>query len=223
MKSMAVFMAPPVPRCWRGGEVIRIVDPLGLQVAWVSPALAGGIVGYFARASMNDAWTEVLSCSAAAGREAGTALLLRDGDSGQMLPAQGNEAEWTFTSRDPTQTTVSGRINDHELSVSLQCADGELHIDITPGPGQQVLPELGFRVDLGAAAGRLVATDHGSELAFADGALDHLTLVHADGLACRVAAVAHGDHQVDLVPVHPPVAAAGASVSITLVPVPSGA
>lgn len=223
MKSMAVFDAPPVPGCWRGGEVIRIVDPLGLQVAWVSPALAGGIVGYYARESMNDAWTEVLTCSSAAGRDAGSALLLRDAGSGQMMPAQGTDAEWTFASRDPTQTTVSGRINDHELSVSLQCADGELHIEITADKAPSPLSDTGLRVHLGAAVGALIAeTSGGGELAFRGGVLEHLTMLHSTGLACQVQLDSAGDHQVDLVPIRRlPAGAAGSPVSITLVPLAS--
>jgi hypothetical protein len=220
---MAVFDAPPVPACGPGGEVIRIVDPLGLQVAWVAPALAGGIVGYYVREVMGDGWTEVLTCSAGAGREAGTALLLRDGQSGQMMPVPATRPSWTFASRDPTQVTVSGRVDDHAVSVSLQCADGELHIEVEPGAGQHRLPDLGLRLVLGSAVGELGAetTDSG-ELDFHGGVLSHLTLLHSPGLAYQVHPGPGGDHQIDLLP-DPTSSAANppSPVSITLIPRPS--
>lgn len=223
MKSMAVFDAPPVPGCWPGGEVIRIVDPLGLQVAWVSPGLAGGIVGYYVREGMGDGWTEVLACSVNAGRDAGSALLLRDERSGQMMPVPAASSTWTFTSRDPTQTTVSGGIADHEVSVSLQCADGELHIEVAPGTGQHRLPDLGLRLYPGLAVGNLdPATSHGGEIGFRGGSLSHLTLVHSPGLECRVQAAPGGDHQIDLAPKRKSAAGApGSPMSITLIPRPS--
>jgi len=220
VKSMAVFDAPPIPGCWQGGEVIRIVDPLGLQVAWVSPALAGGIVGYYVREVTSDEWTEVLACSTRAGRKAGSALLLRDDQSGRMKPVQGAEGTWTFASRDPTQAIVSGRIQDHELTVSLQCADGELHIGIASAEGPEHLPETGLRLYVGAGVGHLEArTSHDGELDFHGGVLQHMSLVHPPALQCRVQEGAGGDCQVDLLPApFSPAAAPDYPLAITLVP-----
>lgn len=224
MKSMAVFDAPPIPGCWPGGEVIRIVDPLGLQVAWVSPALAGGLVGYYVRASANDAWTEVLACSAVRGLASGSELLMHDEVSGQMIPAQGTDATWTFASRDPTETTVSGQINDHALEISLWCADGELHIELAPGKRERSIPETGLRLHLGAAAGEVVpdALADG-EVSFRGGTLASLAFQHSPDLVCRVRPSGRaGDHQIDFVPASERVSRSVVSpVSIRLFPTPS--
>lgn len=224
MKSMAVFDAPPVPGCWPGGEVIRIVDPLGLQVAWVSPALAGGLVGYYVRASGSEAWTEVLACSAASGRESGSELLMRDQVSGQMIPAQGTDATWTFASRDPTETTVSGQINDHALRISLWCADGELHIDLAPGKQEPSIPETGLRLHLASAVGEPVSASLADgEISFRGGTLASLAFEHSPELVCRVRPSGRtGEHQVDFVPASERLPTSVSSpVSIRLFPTPS--
>jgi hypothetical protein len=216
---MAVFQAPPVPGCWRGGEVIRIVDPLGLQVAWVAPALAGGIVGYYARSSATDAWTEVLSCSAAAGREAGSEVLLGDPGSRDLAPAHGLDAGWWFASRDPTETTATGRIDGCDVSVSLWCADGELHIDIDPGAWPRRLSQAGLRLYPGAAVEVKAVAATSGEVTFRGGALDRLAILHPPGMACRVyPADQASDGRIEVVPTGP-LPEAG-MVSIALIPVP---
>ena len=223
MKSMAVFEAPPVPECWRGGELIRIVDPLGMQVAWVSPALAGGIVGYYVRETASDDWTEVLACSGVTRREAGSCLLLRDATSGELVPVGGTSAAWAFTSRDPTQALMSGRIEDHELSVSLQCADRELQIELVPRNERQDVADVGLRLYLGSQTGSLVTeTSHDGELVFRGGVLRSLGIARSPDLNCRVAALPEGELQVDLVPASGlPGKRAASSTFITLAPSPS--
>lgn len=227
MKSMAVFEAPPVPGCWPGGDVIRIVDPLGLQVAWVSPALAGGIVGYYARASANDGWTEVLACAAPVhdhdGWRSGSELLLHDEHSRAMVPAWGSETTWSFESRDPTRTTVRGSIGDHALMVSLSCIDGELHIAIEPGNDHTSIT-AGLRLHLGPAAGTLDRDDTSNqELVFRNGALERLAYTHSAGMTCQARTQPErGKSQVDFVPgARNQAPRQGAPVVVTLCPIPS--
>jgi hypothetical protein len=229
VKSMAVFEAPPVPGCWEGGELIRIVDPLGLQVAWVSPAVAGGIVGYYARTSSSDGWTEVLACAAPEGGHpgwrSGSELLLHDEHSQTMVPASGSEATWSFESRDPTQTTVHGTIGGHALKVSLSCIDGELHIAIEPEDGAMPVPSAGLRLHIGQAAGTLDRDDIANQhLVFRNGDLSSLAYSHSAGIACQVGTSAgRGECQVDFVPpaggqaLHP-----AAPFHLTLCPLPAG-
>ena len=221
---MAVFQAPPVPACWQGGELIRIVDPLGLQVAWVSPALAGGLVGYYARASSSDGWTEVLACAAPRGGgpgwRSGSELVLRDEQSQSMVPAWGNEATWSFESRDPTRTTVRGTIGEHVWNVSLSCIDGALHIAIEPGNDIPHRPSAGLRLHVGPAAGTLDQDDaRNRELRFRDGVLSSLSYTHSPGIACRASTPGNGECRVDFVS---PSGAPVAPVVVTLCPVPAG-
>jgi hypothetical protein len=229
VKSMAVFEAPPVPGCWEGRELIRIVDPLGLQVAWVSPALAGGIVGYYARASSNDGWTEVLACAAPGdshpGWQSGSELLLRDEHSQTMVPAWGSDATWSFESRDPTQTTVHGTIGDHALKVSLSCIDGELQIVIEPGDASTQLTSAGLRLHVGHDAGTLDRDDaRNQQLVFRNGALSSLAYTHSPGIACQAGTSAGGGEcQVDFVPRAGSQAPGPATpIIVTLCPVPAG-
>jgi hypothetical protein len=222
VKGMAVFDAPPLPGCWPGGELIRIVDPLGVQVAWVAPALAGGIVGYYVREAIGDDWTEVLACSVKAGRAAGSALLLRDEDTGHLLPVLDADPAWTFASRDPTQVTVTGRIANHDLSLTVRCADGALQIEVEAGEGHH-LPAIGLRLVVGSTAGQVVTeTSRGGELEVHGGALRHLTLVYPPRLECHVRTSGGGDNQVDLVPTRNVLdGGSAATVSIALIPQPA--
>lgn len=226
---MAVFEAPPVPGCWEGGELIRIVDPLGLQVAWVSPALAGGIVGYYARASARDGWTEVLACAGPGeghpGWRSGSELLLRDEHSRAMVPVWGSDATWSFESRDPTQTTVRGTIGDQAVKVSLSCIDGELQIAIEPGDARSRIAAAGLRLHVGQAAGTLDHQDaRNQRLEFRDGGLSSLAYTHSPGIACQAGTPAGGGEcQVDFVPQAGSQASSPASpVVVTLYPVPAG-
>jgi hypothetical protein len=220
---MAVFQAPPVPGCWRGGELIRIVDPLGLQVAWVSPALAGGIVGYYVRSSSSDGWTEVLACAAPGdgcpGWRSGSELLLRDERSQSMVPAWGSDATWSFESRDPTQTTVRGTIGDHVWTISLGCIDGELQIAIEPGNDDTAhCPPAGLRLHVGPAAGTLDRDDvRNGELRFRNGVLSSLAYTHSPGMACRASTPGSGECQVDFLS---PRGGPAAPIAVTLRPVP---
>ncbi len=225
---MAVFEAPPVPGCWEGGELIRIVDPLGLQVAWVSPALAGGIVGYYARASASDAWTEVLACAGPreghAGWRSGSELLLRDEHSRAMVPAWGSDATWSFESRDPTQTTVRGTIGDHALKVALSCIDGELQIAIEPEDAGTRVPAAGLRLHVGQAAGSLDRDDaRNQRLEFRNGSVSSLSYAHSPGIDCQAGVPAEGGEcQVDFVPRAGSRASSPATpVVVTLYPVPA--
>jgi len=125
-RSLAVYEAPPVPEGWHGHDVVRIIDPLGVQAAWVASRLAGGVIAWFVRNTPGDAWYQVLGGT---GDLLGGELLTPDPASQRFVVASDDAAGWGFIERDPTAVTVRGHVGERRMTVSLRCDDG-LHIDV---------------------------------------------------------------------------------------------
>jgi hypothetical protein len=149
VKSLAVFDTPALPDGWEGRDVVRIVDPLGLGVAWFDAGLAGLCVGFFARAGREEAWIPVLE-SVPPGwldQPGGPGCeILWISSRQEPEPARLAGSSWSFVTRDPTAVTVSGTIGGVSAGISARFDDGALVLTADSSPGAH--GQFGFRVHL---------------------------------------------------------------------------
>lgn len=121
-RSLAVYQTPPVPEGWHGRDLVRIVDPAGLAVAWVSPRHAGAIVGFSSRLATEDPWTTVIQAADDPATAPSISFDTADGSS----PAWVAIADWQLLRRDPTSLTVG---DVHALvTVDCACESGQIRI-----------------------------------------------------------------------------------------------
>jgi len=152
MAGMAVYRTPPGPGGRSGTDVVRVVDPLGLAIAWVVPALGGACVGFSVREDAGQTWRPMLEGDGEGGDAApGIEPLVRLDDD-TAVPARLSGMTWTMLERDPTRviTTCVGCADRHTVAVG--CEDGDLEIALTgdrfvglrltiPGAGEHNLEE----------------------------------------------------------------------------------
>lgn len=122
MTGMAVFSAPGIPDGWEREEVVRIVDPLGLAVAWIAPARAGACVGLSARKTAGDPWETVLASDRTSGELACEAICVPD--ERQPAPLRCVASLSVLSERDPTQVTVLVQLAGGALFVRARCDEG---------------------------------------------------------------------------------------------------
>jgi len=193
-RSLAVYEAPPVPEGWHGHDVVRIIDPLGVQAAWVAPRLAGGLIAWFVRGTPGDAWNQVLGGT---GDLLGGELLTSDPASQQLIAASDDAAGWGFIERDPTAVTVRGQVGERRMTVSLRCDDG-LHIDAHAGDGTG---GAGFRIRLhpGITTGARL-TRAGNAIRFGPGSVASLDWHIEAGLRSVPVTARGAPWNIDIVP-----------------------
>lgn len=128
-QSLAVFEAPPIPEGWLGTRPIRIIDPLGVQAAWVAPHRAGGLIAWFARPTARDPWHEILGGDDGV---LGGEVLAGEPGTRELVPVDLPSSGWAFVERDPTAVTVRGPLGRQQVTVALRCDDG-LHVSLHCG------------------------------------------------------------------------------------------
>ncbi|MEJ7838782.1 MAG: hypothetical protein WKF81_08195 [Thermomicrobiales bacterium] len=109
-----MYQTPPVPEGWHGRNLVRIVDPAGLAMAWVSPQHAGAIVSFLSRITPDVPWITVIQASA---DPASAPAILFDRVGGGV-PVWMAIPEWDLVRRDPTSLTVG----DANGLVTIECA-----------------------------------------------------------------------------------------------------
>lgn len=193
-RSLAVYEAPPVPEGWHGHDVIRIIDPLGVQAAWIAPNLGGALIGWFVRQSPVIAWSQVLG---AGGGQPGGELLMPDPAGNRFVPAGDDATRWGFIERDPTAVRVRGEVDGRRVEVSLRCDEG-FHIESRAGDGEHV---PGYRLRLHPDLGRTarVAGD-GSAIRFGEGPVAGLEWRLGSGLRAIPATARGAPWHIDIVP-----------------------
>jgi hypothetical protein len=176
---LAVFAAPALPEGWHGGGAIRIIDPLGVQAAWIAPHRAG-VIGYYARSAPGMAWIEVLG-----GRHTGSLgceLLVRDARSGQMRPLDAAGPAWEFIARDPTAATLRGTAGTHSFVMSISCEDDGLRLSI----GAAASDGFGLRIRPAQGIARVIEeSPRGGEARLNPGPLVRLSWRHSPALAAH--------------------------------------
>ena len=119
-RNLAVFLTPSIPAGWHGRDLVRIVDPMGLAVAWLSPALAGAVVRFDARSSVGDDWVSLL-CATHGDTSAASFVVKQNGARQPLWMATPG---WTLSRRDPTSATVVS--SDGAIEVHGTCESGQL-------------------------------------------------------------------------------------------------
>lgn len=159
-RSLAVYQTPPVPEGWHGRDLVRIMDPVGLATAWLSPFHAAAIVGFSVRSTPDSPWTSLIQASI----DPETAPIFVTTEPEANLPIWCTLPDWSMTRRDPTSLTVSDAANT--LTIDSVCALGALQIvaswtAVSP-------PPLDYRIGLDAAGDQIdvsqTRSDHSIEL-----------------------------------------------------------
>lgn len=119
---MRRFAPPPAPEGWEGArsELVRIIDPLGLTVAWFAPGLTGACVGWAVRES--EQWSHVLRAPMADAVDETCAVTLRSGGSVEIVHG------WELESRDPTGCTLRTASGGVNAQLTAELDEGELHL-----------------------------------------------------------------------------------------------
>ncbi len=185
--AMRRFDTPPAPPGWagQGAELLRIVDPLGREIAWLAPGFGGACVGYAIRQDDDEhgLWHQILR--AAGPRALSDAPL----DYGCAIlgptptePEAARLTRWRFVERDPTAAICAAQCDTVHLTLSARLDDGALHLDLlATNTGPTALPlALGLRLCFADDFRLESPSPHTPRLHSADGALQ-LTL-HADDL-----------------------------------------
>lgn len=92
---------------------MRIVDPIGLSMAWVSTRLGGAVAALHVRESVEEPWEPALAAS---------------GSHAAVQFEQEDATGWTMTRRDPTSATFADRAGQYEHD--LACESGALLIRV---------------------------------------------------------------------------------------------
>lgn len=122
MSDMTVFTAPGVPDGWHRSEVVRVVDPLGLAVAWIAPAQAGACIGFSSRETTSLPWRSLLVSDSMSDRLACEVSCAQDEDHSVPLRSVASSSE--LSERDPTQVTVLVDVAGSDLFVRSRCDEG---------------------------------------------------------------------------------------------------
>lgn len=163
-RRLAVYEAPPVPEVWVGITPIRIIDPLGVQAAWVAPVQGGSLAGWFARRSPVESWEQLLGGTNGG---AGIELLAASTTDAPMRSIAELVTRWRFEERDPTAVRVEGTFDGRVWSVSYRC-DEVLQVHLHGTDAARVGLRLRLRqivtaaVEQHGAGGR--ASLHGGEI-----------------------------------------------------------
>lgn len=181
-----VFDLPPFPESQSvvRGDLVRIVDPAGLAVAWVDPVSAR-CVEFMVRSSYRDrtVWRSVFAIPDAQETDTGVVgccVLAVTGDPGsRTLLAKAaydwSGAAWRLLQRDPTSVILQATLPDEESAdvgkvyarLVVQLDDGTLSLSLTVhNDGAVALPvAFGFRgmlphgLDFEPAVAPVVTTD----------------------------------------------------------------
>ena len=136
-RNLAVYQVPPVPEGWHGRDLVRIVDPVGLAMAWISPAHAGAIVAFAARISVDLPWTSLVQ--ATPDPLSAATLTIEGVPVWQVVP------DWSFRQRDPISALVA--CCDDKFEIYGTCERGEFQLSATVP--EQYLHAVGFRISDG--------------------------------------------------------------------------
>jgi hypothetical protein len=120
-RNLAVFRTPAPPEGWHGRDLVRLVDPAGLSVAWLSARHAGAVIAFGARDHIDDAWQPLLH----ANDSRPAAHVAIRSDSGDA-PLAEIGVPWTMTQRDPTSASFACAIVGY--CVTGSCESGELRM-----------------------------------------------------------------------------------------------
>lgn len=133
MAGMAVYRTPPPPGAWAGSDIVRIVDPLGLAIAWVAPELGGACIGFSVREDTGSSWRTVFETEPP--RDHGVDDLLGlepliGTDESTVLPARMSGERWSMLERDPTTVTVGSNGQEGDSTVTVACESGALEMTL---------------------------------------------------------------------------------------------
>lgn len=124
MSGMAVLSAPGIPEGWHSREVVRIIDPRGLAVAWIAPGLAGACIALSSRDAAEHPWRTVLVSDVDGGHLGCEVTCTREGN--QPVPLRSIASSSKLYERDPTQVIVIVRLPGRDLFVRSRCDEGAL-------------------------------------------------------------------------------------------------
>lgn len=107
---MRRFDIPPAPVAGRHGDLIRLVDPRGLAVAWLDPQ-AGRCIGYAVRpeGATSGGWRELLGGADRNANSPPNGGMIAGGPPWRGETPLDPPARWQLVERDPTAATLACR------------------------------------------------------------------------------------------------------------------